>query len=65
LNSSPRRSVVIMTRYFWSFLCKLDMKPHIHKHFFLYHVIVRPPATKIMNRADKNWAHFLKIKYVV
>ena len=29
--------------------------------FSLYHVIVR--VTKIMNRADKNWAHFWKIKY--
>ena len=29
--------------------------------FSLNNVTVRP--TKIMNRADKNWAHFQKIKY--
>ena len=29
--------------------------------FSLNNVIVR--LTKIMNRADKNWAHFQKIKY--
>ena len=42
------------------FLIKLGIKPRMHlleiSTFSLYHVIVRP--TKIMNRADKNWAHF-------
>ena len=40
------------------FLIKLDMKPCMHlvetSIFSLNPVIVRP--TKIMNRADKNWA---------
>ena len=53
------------------FLRKLGMKPHVHlveiSIFSLNNVIVRP--TKIMNRADKNWAHFkeqntLKIKFL-
>ena len=42
------------------FLIKLDMKPCMHlgeiSTFSLYLVIVR--FTKIMNRADKNWAQF-------
>ena len=42
------------------FLIKLGIKPHMHQWeisiFPLNNVIVRP--TKIMNRADKNWAHF-------
>ena len=42
------------------FLIKLGIKPHMHlweiSIFSLNNVIVRP--TKIMNRADKNWAHF-------
>ena len=42
------------------FLCELSMKPHMHlvkiSIFSLNLVIVR--LTKIMNRADKNWAHF-------
>ena len=42
------------------FLIKLDMKPCMHlveiSIFSLNLVIVRP--TKIMNRADKNWAQF-------
>ena len=42
------------------FLIKLDMKPRIHlveiTIFSLKNVTVRP--LKIMNRADKNWAHF-------
>ena len=42
------------------FLIKLGMKPRMHlweiSIFPLCHVIVRP--TKIMNRADKNRAHF-------
>ena len=42
------------------FLIKLGIKPRMHlwkiSIFPLNHVIVRP--TKIMNRADKNWAHF-------
>ena len=42
------------------FLIKLGIKPPMHLLeigiFSLYHVIIRP--TKIMNRADKNWAHF-------
>ena len=33
-----------------------------NKHFFTNLVIVRP--TKIMNRADENWAQFYKIKYL-
>ena len=42
------------------FLIKLDIKPLMHLleiiTFSLNDVIVR--LTKIMNRADKNWAHF-------
>ena len=42
------------------FLIKLDMKSCMHlvetSIFSLNTVIVRP--TQIMNRADKNWAHF-------
>ena len=42
------------------FLIKLGIKPHLHLWevgiLSLNSVIVRP--TKIMNRADKNWAHF-------
>ena len=42
------------------FLIKLGIKAHMHlleiDIFSLYHVIIRP--TKVMNRADKNWAHF-------
>ena len=42
------------------FLIKLDMKPCMHlvetSIFSLDPVIVTP--TKIMNRADKNWANF-------
>jgi hypothetical protein len=41
-------------------LCKLGMKPQTHATersiFSLNNVIIR--LTKIMNRADKNWAHF-------
>ena len=52
-------------RIFWvesvqDFLIKLDMKPFMHlveiSTFSLNLVIARP--TKIMNRADKNWAQF-------
>ena len=42
------------------FLIKLDIKPLMHllekSTFSLNEVIVR--LTKIMNRANKNWAHF-------
>ena len=42
------------------FLIKLDIKPLMHllkiSMFSLNNVILR--LTKIMNRADKNWAHF-------
>ena len=42
------------------FLIKLDIKPLMHlleiSTFSLNNVISR--LTKIMNRADKNWAHF-------
>ena len=42
------------------FLCELGMKPQMHvlerSIFPLNNVIVR--LTKIMNKADKNWAHF-------
>ena len=42
------------------FLIKLGIKPLMHlleiNTFSLNNVIVR--LTKIMNRADKNWAHF-------
>ena len=42
------------------FLIKLDIKPLMHllkiSTFSLNNVIIR--LTKIMNRADKNWAHF-------
>ena len=47
------------------FLIKLGMKPCMHlveiSIFSLNNVTVRP--TKIMNSADKNWAHFKKISY--
>ena len=43
------------------FLIKLGIKPHVLlweiSNLSLNNVIIRP--TKIMNRADKNWAHFL------
>ena len=46
------------------FLIELGMKPHMHlveiSIFSLNNVTVRP--TKIMNRADKNWAHFFENK---
>ena len=49
------------------FLINLGIKPHLHLLeigiFSLYHVIIRP--TKIMNGADKNWAHFQKVKYIL
>ena len=49
------------------FLIKLDMKPCMHlveiSIFLLNLVIVR--LTKAMNRADKNWAQFYKIKYLI
>ena len=42
------------------FLIKLGIKPQMHlveiRIFLLNNVILR--LTKIMNRADKNWAHF-------
>ena len=48
------------------FLIKLDMKPCMYlveiNTFSLNLVIVRP--TKIMNRADKNWAQFQETKYL-
>ena len=48
------------------FLIKLDMKPCMHiveiSIFSVNLVFVR--LTKIMNRADKNWAQFYKIKYL-
>ena len=41
------------------FLIKLGIKPPIEIGIFsLYPVIIR--STKIMNRVDKNWAHFRK-----
>ena len=47
------------------FLIKLGIKPRMHlwkiSIFSLYNVMVRP--TKIMNRADKNGAHFWRTKY--
>ena len=47
------------------FLIMLGIKPCMHlweiSIFSLNNVIVRP--IKIMNRADKNWAHFQKTKY--
>ena len=52
--------VHITVRVRSKFLIKLDIKPPIHlleiSTFSLNNVIVR--LTKIMNRADKNWAHF-------
>ena len=49
----------------WS-LIKLGIKPPMHLLeigiFSLYHVIVR--TTKIMNRADKNWASFQKNSFL-
>ena len=56
---------ILLTRAFrlesvQDFLIKLDIKPQMHlleiSTFSLNNVIVR--LTKIMNRADKNWAHF-------
>ena len=50
---------------FQDFLIEFDMKAHMHlvkiTIFSLNNITVRP--TKIMNRADKNEAHFQKIKY--
>jgi hypothetical protein len=45
------------------FLIKLGIKPRMHlwEFFSLNYVIVR--CTKIMIRADKNWAYFLERKY--
>jgi hypothetical protein len=47
---------------FQDFWIKLAIKPRMHLLeigiFSLNNVIIRP--TKIMNRADKNWAHFFK-----
>ena len=49
-----------MLETFQDFLIMLGIKAIMYQLevviFSLYHVIVRP--TKIMNRADKNWAHF-------
>ena len=49
------------------FLIDLDMKPCMHlvkiSIFSLNNVIVRP--TKIMKRAEKSWAYFYKIKYIL
>ena len=53
-----------MLESFQDFLIKLEIKPRMHlveMNISLDNVTVRP--TKIMNRADKNWAHFEKIKY--
>ena len=44
---------------FQDFLIKLDIKPLMHLweiSIFSLNVIVR--LTKMMNRANKNWAHF-------
>ena len=47
------------------FLIKLGIKPGMHlweiSIYILNSVIIR--TTKIMNRADKNWAQFWKTKY--
>ena len=52
--------------YVQDFLIRLDMKPCMHlveiSIFSLNLVIVR--LTKNMNRANKNWAQFQKIKYL-
>ena len=49
------------------FLIKLDIKPPMYlmeiSTFSINNVIVR--LTKIMNKADKNCAQFLKIKYLI
>ena len=59
----PQHSIYIRTVRLdavQDFLIKLGIKPPMHLLeiyiFALYHVIVSP--TKIMNRANKNWAHF-------
>ena len=48
------------------FLIELGIKPLMHlleiSTFSLNNGIIR--LTKIINRADKNWAHFKKIKYL-
>ena len=48
------------------FLIKLGIKPHMHlweiSIFSLNNVSFRP--TKIMNRADKNWAHYLCLSHL-
>ena len=55
VNLKPRHLDTVQ-----DFLIKLGIKPHMHlwkiNILSLNNVIVRP--TKIMNRADKNWAHF-------
>ena len=53
-------------RPFKIFLCRLGMEPHtyasIENHIFsLYHVIVNL-SKSFFSWADKNWAHFWKIK---
>ena len=56
---------VLVVETFQDFLIKLDIKPLLQllemKTFKLNNVIIR--LTKIMNRAEKNWAHFQQIKY--
>ena len=56
-HKAANRSTV---EFVQDFLFKLGIKPKMHRleisTFSLNNVIVR--LTKIMNRADKNWAHF-------
>ena len=56
--------IILLLDTVQDFLNKLGMKSCIHtveiSIFSMNHAIVRP--TKIMNKADKNWAHFSKIK---
>ena len=65
IGEKPRETVMELNTIFGlesvqDFLIKLDMKPCMHlvgiSIFALNLVIVR--LTKIMNRADKNWAQF-------
>ena len=60
LSRSDRWTKTLTVESVQDFLIKLDMKPCMHlvetSIFSLNPVIVRP--TKIMNRADKNWAQF-------
>ena len=57
-SSTAKSSLTLGIDTIQDFLIKLGIKPRMHlwEISIFQSVIVRP--TKIMNRADKNWAHF-------